>query len=203
MANEYVTTAQLKVPLSIDDSIDDVWLAVCATAASRAIDSHCGRRFYLDTTATARTFAPRSYGFCPVDDLVTTTAFTVKTDSGGTGTFDQTWAATDYQTEPANSIGPNGSTWPVTGLTAIAALTFPCDVRRRVQVTATWGWPAVPPEVAQAAYLLGSELYKRKDAPFGVAGVADFGVLRIREDARYTALLADYCTYGVGGVMVA
>ena len=38
----------------------------------------------------------------------------------------------------------------------------------RIQVTGTWGWPAVPVLVRQASLMLATELFKQKDAPAGM-----------------------------------
>jgi hypothetical protein len=67
------------------------------------------------------------------------------------------------------------------------------EVRPSVQITALWGWPAVPSLVTEACYQLAEETFKLKDAPFGVAGVNDFGVLRIGNQTmnRVQAMLAD------------
>jgi hypothetical protein len=52
------------------------------------------------------------------------------------------------------------------------------DGRPTVQVTAKFGWPAVPDDVTKACLVQAGQLHKAKDTPFGVAGVSDMGVLR-------------------------
>ena len=64
--------------------------------------------------------------------------------------------------------------------------------RAVIQVTAKWGWSSVPPEVKYAAALATLDLSKGPDAPFGVAGSNDFGVLRVRENQQVMMLLAPY-----------
>lgn len=57
--------------------------------------------------------------------------------------------------------GPNyGQTW------------FGTSQRARVQVTARWGWPWVPPEVVQATQILAIDHYKSKDVTNGAAGTS-------------------------------
>jgi hypothetical protein len=51
-----------------------------------------------------------------------------------------------------------------------------------VQITTTWGWPQVPWQVAEAARILTADIFKMKDAPFGVAGVSDLGVVRVQSN---------------------
>lgn len=191
MANEYVTAANLKVPLSISGTADDVWLGIVATAASRAIDSFCQRRFYADANATARWFRALSGHLVDVDDVSTTTGLVVATDDNDDGTAETTWLAADYELQPLNGVS-HGQAWPYTAILAVESRTFPRSLRAAVSVTAKWGWPAVPAEVTQAAYILGAELFKRKDAPFGVAGFGDFGVVRIRDDPRLLTLLSPF-----------
>src|SRR5665213_289680 len=45
----------------------------------------------------------------------------------------------------------------------------------QLKVNAKWGWPAVPLTVLNAALLQASRFFKRKDAPFGIAGDASMG----------------------------
>ena len=55
--------------------------------------------------------------------------------------------------------------------------------RRTVEITARWGWAAVPQGIAEAARILSVDLWKRKDTPFGIAtGTVDFGGMRIGRD---------------------
>lgn len=62
-----------------------------------------------------------------------------------------------------------------------------------VQVTARFGWSAVPYQVNEATILKAASLFKRKDAPFGVAGFNEFGAVRItRKDPDVLELLSDF-----------
>jgi len=72
------------------------------------------------------------------------------------------------------------------------------DGQVSVEVTAKWGWPAVPDTVKQAALMLASRLYGRKASPMGVIGVGDFGPVRIsRSDPDIAFLLMDYKRAGL------
>jgi hypothetical protein len=63
----------------------------------------------------------------------------------------------------------------------------------RLQVTALWGWPAVPDEIEQATALYAARLYRRKDSPQGVIGGGDFGPVRVsRIDPDVEALIAPF-----------
>jgi hypothetical protein len=195
ITNGYITLAVLKASLGISDTVDDTALEQAVEAASRAIDGHCSRRFWTDSTATARVFYPDTPYVCRVDEFHTTTDLAVKTDTGDDGTYEQTWASSDYQLEPLNGVADGREGVPYRQVRAVGDYTFPttnASNRAPVQVTAKWGWAAVPEPVQQACLLLAAELFKRKDAPFGVAGFGDFGAVRIREDARVMSMLAPY-----------
>jgi hypothetical protein len=43
---------------------------------------------------------------------------------------------------------------------------------------------------------LAEELYKLKDAPYGVAGWSQYGAIRVRENPKVAELLADYSLNG-------
>ncbi len=58
-----------------------------------------------------------------------------------------------------------------------------------MQVTAKWGWPSVPDDINMACLILTADLYKRKDAPGGILGLGDLGVVRMSPIGRGHYLL--------------
>jgi len=62
----------------------------------------------------------------------------------------------------------------------------------RCQVTGVFGWPKVPRNVREAARLLAADHFKRKDAPFGVAGFSEYGPVRISQNSMVGNLLHRY-----------
>ena len=54
--------------------------------------------------------------------------------------------------------------------------------RAPLEVTATWGWSAVPTPVKEGCLILAEELYMLKNSPFGVGGYGQFGIIRAREN---------------------
>jgi hypothetical protein len=194
---DYVALSELKTALGISGSGDDDFLNLGIDAAEQAINDLCGRKFTADGSASARTYRAQSY-LAVTDDISTLTGLVVKTDTSADGTFDTTWtASTDYQVEPLNNIAKGRS---VNNLRAIGSYTFPVygDGQVSVEVTAKWGWPAVPDTVKQAALMLASRLYGRKASPMGVIGVGDFGPVRIsRSDPDIAFLLMDYKRAGL------
>jgi hypothetical protein len=176
-----VTPEELKAILGISDSVDNDRIATACDAATQAIQAACDRQFFLDTNATPRVYVRQSVLTVEVDDIGSTNGLVVATDEDEDGVFENVWPATDYQLEPLNGRY-SGQVWPYTRIRAIEAREFPVDYGRAlVQVTARWGWPTVPPAVKQAAQIQATTLFKAADAPLGIAGFGDIGVMRLRQ----------------------
>ncbi len=192
-STSYTTTLLVKKALGkITDDDRDELIEDAVESASRMIDDRCGRHFYLDATATARTYqlASRSYlaasGYAVViDDIGSDDGLVVETGSGAT------WATLDaYLPAPDNALARGR---PINTLTAVESWGGATAVR----VTARWGWPAVPRSVQKAALLLALRLYRRKDSPQGVITSPDWGAVRVsRIDPDVEALIASYVIPG-------
>lgn len=199
ITNGYATLTQIKAYMSISDNTDNDLLEDLIESASRSIDRIANRRFYLDATASARLYRAYSDIFVYVDDIGTTSSLVVQTDSNGNGTYAKTLTLNqDYILDPltASSLGrpftqltmvSNTETWPIfPGLTQNG-------LRPGVQVTARWGWPSVPDDINMACLILTADLYKRKDAPGGILGLGDLGVVRMSPIGRdVTAMVRAY-----------
>ncbi|MBW8087758.1 phage gp6-like head-tail connector protein [Streptomyces hygroscopicus subsp. hygroscopicus] len=177
MAQDYTDLATLKLALNATDSTRDDLLNMAIAAASRGIDRNTGRRFWLDATASVRTYNPQGRTVCGdsgelliVDDIGSATGLAVAI--GSVGTDYET--VTDYETQPDNALARGE---PITGLLRPAG-TWGRGVAR-VRITALWGWPAVPDEIAQATAIQALRLYKRKDSPEGILGSAEWGAVRM------------------------
>lgn len=193
LGDSYATLTELKARLDIADTTDDDRLTASLATASREIEAWCGRQFNDAGSASARVFPAARTGLLTVDDFSTTTGLVVATDFGDDGTYETTWAASDYQAEPLNGVVAGQPGWPYWRLRAVAAREFPVgNLRPSVQVTAQWGWAAVPAAVKEACLVTASELFKLGDAPFGVAGFGEFGPIRVRMNSRAVSLLAPY-----------
>lgn len=70
--------------------------------------------------------------------------------------------------------------------------TWPFTFLNRVQITGTWGWNFVPPNVAQASLIMAVDLFKSKDAPWGVAGMGDLGIVKVQQSPMVCQLLTPY-----------
>ena len=185
--------------MSISDTTDNDLLENLVESASRSIDRIANRRFYLDATASARLYRAYSNIFVFVDDIGTTSNLVVAVDENGNGTYSKTLTLnTDYILDPLTSqslnrpftqltMVSNTETWPIfPGLTSNG-------LRPGVQVTARWGWPSVPDDLNMACLILTADLYKRKDAPGGILGLGDLGVVRMSPIGRdVTAMVRAY-----------
>lgn len=165
--------------------------------ANGLISHNCGQHFNRITEA--RTFVPYDIYKLNIDPLVSVTSLAV--DRDGDGVFEEPWTLnTDYQLRigPASyNLNATGILRPYRQVVVVQAgklfpFVYPFAHFDRVQVTGTWGWFAVPAEVAQATFLLAADLFKMKDAPFGVAGVTDYGVTRIQANPWLIELLRPY-----------
>lgn len=206
LVNCYFTLQEMLEHVSISDRRDDATLEAAITAACRAVDDHCGRFFYDIGAATARTFRPVDIYTAHVWDFHTTTGLVVKIDDNDDGVFEVTLPASKFELQEAP--GPIQLARPFGTIRLVDGETFPLYSRRDLfpvlrhhgyrrqvlEVTARWGWATTPDVVKQASKTLALDLWKRKDAPFGVTGTVDFGPLRIGRDvfAGVASLLAPY-----------
>lgn len=168
-APDYATAAELKAYLRISDADDDAQIALAITAASRAVDQFTSRQFGLVAAAEARKYTAfwdrnRCRYVVPIDDLMTQVGLTVTVAAGVVDVFDL---------RPANSVAV-GRPWTEL-VVAPAAAVKPTITQDAVTVTAKYGWTIVPDTVKQATLLQASRLFKRRDAPFGVAGSPELG----------------------------
>jgi hypothetical protein len=141
-------------------------------SASSEIDAACGenRRFVNTGATVSRYYTPEDW--CLLEILDATTITEVAVDTGGDGSFSQTWATTDYVTEPLNAAADS---WAIERLRVSAggSYRFPTGQVNSVKVTGVWGWPSVPRSVADATGILAHRISRRirGDAPFGVITV--------------------------------
>lgn len=188
----------LGIPIS--DDVDDTRIELACLSATQMIQQYCQRQFTNDVEASARLFVAESYSTVFVEDFYTTSGLIVQTDPGRTGTFSQTWAATDFQLEPLNNKN-FGEVWPYHTIRAVGGLYYPQYYGEAlVKVTAKWGWPSVPSAVKQAAILQSITIFKSSDAPFGATPFAETGILRLRSALHPTAagLVQNYRKEPVG-----
>lgn len=193
----YVTPQMLRsrLRMSATDSTDDQELHGACYAASRSLEQYCERVFWRGASTEARQFETRDLydiELGPYNDIASVTAFA--TDQDGDGIFESVWAAADYEMRPVNQS--SSEIRPFTSAHSISK-TFPTVYpflgrQSRVQITGVYGWLSVPSPVTEAARIMGSELFKSKDAPFGIASFGEFGAMRVRDNPMVHRLLEGY-----------
>ncbi len=183
ISNGYATLLALKDALKIaaSDTVDDDMMELAIESASRQIDDHCGRgrKFWQDTAVVARKYFPQQSGVLFVDDISTVTGLIVKVDTSDDGTFDTTLTiSTDFDVHPVNATAET----PVRPFTAIRLLdgalsgfASASSGRPTVEVTAKYGWPAVPTAVARACVFQAKNLFKAPDTMYGSFQLAQDG----------------------------
>lgn len=207
LTNAYCTVAQLRTQFGDTGSLLSLELLERAiNATSRAIDKFCGRRFWIDTQVQTLTFDAEFDDLVWLDgenDIATTTGLIVKTDSTGNGTYASTLTlGTDFRLAPkdAASKGPAYGWTRLEILKKTTGYYFPIG-EDAVQVTAKFGWSAIPDGVEQACILRAAAIFKRNEAIFGVQGFPELGIVRItKKDPDVLELLQDYVKMTVGAV---
>lgn len=190
ITNGYVTAADALGYLRMADNLDLVLVEGWVETASRMIDRYTMRRFYADTTASARTYTPTEWTVCTVDDIASTTGLVVRTDEDDDGAYERLWASAEYQLEPTNALTVGDAAFVIRATGRASGPTFPLyRDTPTLQVTARWGWPSVPPAVKQACYLQVGRLALRRQSPGGVLvspdlGTADRLYAQLDPDAR-------------------
>jgi hypothetical protein len=202
----YCSREELKsrLQIEVDDDDDDYEIQLALHAVTDWINVYCGRHFYQITEV--RTYRPCNVWNLEIDDLVTCTS--VDLDYDGDGIYEVHWTeGTDFQllryadhynkhnmgvARPDNYLqvlmgsngNPSGGQW--------LPWLWPFTRQDRVQITGVWGWPSVPPNVTQAALILAADLFKAKDAPWGIAGIGDLGMVKVQSNPWVAELLRSY-----------
>lgn len=202
----YCEASDVKTALAIGtaDTTDDALIDEVITAASRAIDEYCGTIFYSINNGTAL-FTAADYNNVFSYDLPIQSITSLATDGDGSGSYETSWAATDYALLPANAAkmdGTGAKPYSQIQTTASGANAFPAELTNGVRIVGSFGWPAVPTAVKLATIAQSAMLFEGRRAPFGVIGSTDQGTV-MRMSARMhpeaVMLLEGYRTHlGVG-----
>lgn len=195
----YIGLEEFKSRLGITDTGDDFEAQVAIFSACGWVNAYTGRHF--NRVTETRTFVPDDIYSLRVDDMVPGTTITLSVDFDGDGTYEQAWTeGTDYQRfmgADTFNLNSSGIARPYERIRVITSgrtfpFTWPFSPANRVQIATTWGWPAVPPPVAEASRILSADCFKAKDAPFGIAGSSDLGVIRIQSNPWLVEMLRPF-----------
>lgn len=193
--NAYLTVAEVREASQAKSASYELRVEDAINSACAEVNLWCGRRFYVDAEASARTMYPATPTLvnCPYD-ISSTSGLVIKTDTSSDGTYSTTWTASDYQLEPLNQVAGGIEGHPFTRIRAVGDYGFPSRATiAPVQVTAKWGWSAVPYPVRQAALQLAVETLKLPEAPFGAAGFDALGAtVRVRDNPKIARMLQPY-----------
>ena len=189
VTNGYATLADVKAALRITDTVDDALLEISIEAASREIDGWCERVFY--STNATRVYRPDVGNVVQIDDCQSVT--TLKTDTAGDGTYNQTWETTDYELSPLNGL-VGGVETPFYAVRATGDYAFNDGSysEASVQIVGVWGYATVPTAVKQACIILSMRQFKRYDSPTGVMGFGDMVMHVGRVDPDVEKLLMPF-----------
>lgn len=194
VTNGYASLAELRAKLAFGaaNTASDTQLEQIIEASSRWIDRYCNRRFY--GAAETRYYTAQEIGELEIDDLTSLSA--LKTDEDGDGTYETTWSASDYSLRYGHNYNAalDGKPYTSIQVSEASGREFPVAIRKGVLVQGVFGYVAsttaatgCPDPVHDAALLVAERIYKRKDAPLGVAGPLALGA----QPVRITSLTVD------------
>lgn len=194
----YCSLEEVKSRLGKTNNDSDFEIEIAVQAAARDIEGFCGRHFWQSAPGTVRTYIPEDLWRQPIDDLVSISAFSL--DTSGNGVYDTPLTLnTDYVLEVSEQDYNNAASGEVRPYTQIRLVNgrffpfiWPFTHQNRLQVTGVFGWPAVPPIVKQAALLIASDYFKLREAPFGQAGFAEYGVAKSTAEPMIQDMLRPY-----------
>lgn len=206
LQNGYCTMDELKsrVGIALDDTKDDYEIQLVVQTVTDWITTYCGRHFYQ--ISEVRTFRPEGVWSLVIDDLVTINQLSLDYDGDGTyevdWTEDQEYQCLRYQQQynlrdlgtprPRNFIQVISSGPPSVQGGGWLPWVWPFTRQDRVKIDAVWGWDSVPANVTQAALYIAAEMFRAKDSPFGVSGIADLGIIKIQASPWVVELLRAY-----------
>ena len=197
IVNGYCTLQDVKSALRLTDNVDDGLIEKAIESASRRIDGYTGRFFYKTSSTSINIYPINEYLLRMPQDLSNDT-ITIKIDTTADGTYATTLTqGVDYILEPTNAVVRG---YPYVHARMVGGATFPLYVTPSfptVQVTAQWGWNAIPSDVSQACVLLSMRQFARLNAALGVVGFADMALQVRAVDPDVRDLLNQFVLFGV------
>ena len=177
VTDSYASAAAYRKLISKTDSADDAEIDIDLKAVSRYLDRVLGRSFTKDARAVGRIFTRQPQGdprVLWVDDLAAVPT-SIKIDENGDGGLagETPLTADEFELWPLNANrGSEPRPWTVIHLPRSRGREgWPAG--RRVEVTAQWGWPAIPEAIARATVHLTAVL--RLETPRATGRVPELG----------------------------
>jgi len=175
----YVTLPQIHSRLPDLGTDHDTILAELIVQASSVVDTLTHRPDGFGMTAAVRLFDGSGTNKQRVGDIVSVSLLRVR--SGTTGTW-TTLASTDYRLRPSSPMQPARWLEIVDGASGPGYFVDGYDT---VEVTGTWGWPAVPKAIEVATAEITVQNWRSRGA-----GVDQFGISEIQQPGVPRALPA-------------
>ena len=159
VTDAYFTAAQYRSAISKSDTGDDAQIAIDAVSISNYIARRIGRFFTRDSATVPRVYLPdyldgSSGRTLIIHDLAIKVGLIVTIDTNGDGAFTDETALvldTDYILQPEDAeFGPEPAPWTRIELAPWGSYRY-WPRRKRVQVMASFGWPAIPTAVQRGA----------------------------------------------------
>lgn len=179
IGDPYASLAQLKARLRIEDTADDAELTMALATATTDVDEYCKRQFNDSGAVTARQFHGTRRSLLIVDDFSDLGSLVVKTGSRSTG------YTTTLTVDSHFYVGPEGGRineqdfsiyWR---LFATQGHCWPWGDETTVEVSAQWGWAAVPSAVVEATLMWAGRIFRRRDSPEGILNSFEGAPVRV------------------------
>jgi len=195
IGDPYTTRAAFKSARSITGTEEDDWIDKCLQGARRAIEKRSGWPTFWNTgTAVTRkidvvgkVIPVRSSQFSYTKVLLRDG---IASDTG--------FLVSGYSTASPLPVGALDEGEPYDAIRLPAGALFSDGT---LTLTAVFGWPEVPPDIAWAHDMQAGRYYRRKGSPEGIAGSAEWGLTRIPAlDPDVLAILkgGGYMRAGIG-----
>jgi hypothetical protein len=170
-----VPIEDVKAAAGIEDGRADLWLAGVIPAVTDAIEILTGHWFVSRGAATYYFDAPDVSDELRVPQGISAVTYlgVASTDQPDDGSGTYTQISAGYYLDPPVQSRRNGEPATRIVLGSSATRGFPtCGEKRAVKVSATWGWTAVPPRVAQIATAAVVRAWRAKSS-----GGADYAIV--------------------------
>ena len=165
ISDAYATAAEYRGRVTKTDTADDATILTQLTAVSRYLENRTGQFFNQDAALVQR-YYPRVVNAgggsrLKVDPIATATGLVVKWDDAGTFAYGTTLAiTTDFFLAPYNAARePEALPWTYLELNPKSAVlgSWPTSARS-IEVTAKFGWPAVPAAIKELTIAITREV---------------------------------------------
>jgi hypothetical protein len=202
VTDAYATAATYRGLVSKSDTGEDAEILTDLTAISRYMERRLGRWFTVDASAVARVYETTLLSNQPkslfIDDLVALTSIKVDEDDDGSFADESAWASTDYEVLPHNA-GDGPEPGPYTQIHIPPWSSKDLWGNHRVEITATFGWPAVPSAIEQACVQLTGILRLETPRATRSVNITSETVLETSPQAQeiVTALMQMYAKRGL------